>query len=924
MKSLWQSNFKTVKTTLGRHLSILLVSFLGAGVFGGLQAVVPFMQQAGDNYFEWHDLMDIRIYSPLGLNTQDIELLEDEDLVNKVQSFTTFDTLGKMDGDANFRVHSFDETAVVLQLAIGRLPNDETEAVIVVAPEDLDTFQLNQKVSLNEDTSRGYMHSYELTIVGTVTSGVYPHTKKGVSMSGNGDIDYVLFVPVSQFLSDTKNDAYLWLDGAKQLSSYSEEYAQLIDFMIPKFESMGQTQASLLYQDRKDQINESMLEYEQSKIAAEKEFAEGKARIQQAKEEIEEQRFQLQQAEEDYWANSNYMEKVLYNEGLKVFESQWNQINEAQERLDEQEEEMLQEETAVIEQLDEGKQLLQDNQIKLDSIGDPQWLVESRNENQGYAIFKGDIKSIDGLVGLFPVIFFLVAALVVLTTMTRMIEDERGLIGTLKSLGYTNRQIMTRYLFYGYSATLVGSTFGVLAGVRVFPLLIWNAYSLNYQMDSPEFTLRLWPMLFAILIMTVISSVIIFIVAYNIMKETPANLLLPKAPPEGKRIWVERRTFIWDKCSFLIKVTLRNIFLDKKRMTMTVVGVVGSTALLVTAFGLQSSADRYAEIQFEEIFYYDAVVKYTDEVTDETIKELNTYEDIEDALLIIQQTVQATATDYQGNHLYLDMIIPQDANGLKDFVALTENGKPIVFNDQSVVLTNNLARLLDIKKGDKIQLIPFDKLDTIEVEVTEITKNIDSNYLYLGNVKYQRLFDKDTSFDQMFIKTTTNNDFTRITRQLETWQEIEMINHNDTYIEWVQKSLASIDAVVYLLIIMASFLAIVVLYNVTNINIEERKREISTLKVLGFYPKESSAYIFREIVLLLIIGSTIGIFAGAILFNQVIQSLATDFYTFDQQLSPIAYVYAIAFTTFIAVMINGVMAFKIQRIDMLESLKANE
>jgi len=270
------------------------------------------------------------------------------------------------------------------------------------------------------------------------------------------------------------------------------------------------------------------------------------------------------------------------------------------------------------------------------------------------------------------------------------------------------------------------------------------------------------------------------------------------------------------------------------------------------------------------------------------------------------------------------MIIPQDANGLKDFVALTENGKPIVFNDQSVVLTNNLARLLDIKKGDKIQLIPFDKLDTIEVEVTEITKNIDSNYLYLGNVKYQRLFDKDTSFDQMFIKTTTNNDFTRITRQLETWQEIEMINHNDTYIEWVQKSLASIDAVVYLLIIMASFLAIVVLYNVTNINIEERKREISTLKVLGFYPKESSAYIFREIVLLLIIGSTIGIFAGAILFNQVIQSLATDFYTFDQQLSPIAYVYAIAFTTFIAVMINGVMAFKIQRIDMLESLKANE
>lgn len=550
--------------------------------------------------------------------------------------------------------------------------------------------------------------------------------------------------------------------------------------------------------------------------------------------------------------------------------------------------------------------------------------VMTRNDNVGYSSFIEDTERIDNIAKIFPIIFFIVATLISLTSMTRMVEEQRIEIGTLKSLGYTTLQISIKYLLYASIATIVGGILGILIGVNLIPRVIYLMYSMMYTTNELIVSYNLS---FSLLGLIISYLCIIGATIYAILKEIknyPAVLMRPKAPKSGKRVLLERIPIIWKHLNFTNKVTVRNLFRYKKRFLMTILGIGGTTSLIFAGFALKDSVSGLLPSQYENIFKYELEAISTKSLEKEDLDYVN---NIDGVINSISAKVEASSLSYKENRNDEAQIMVFDKDSkINDFIKIRDyKTKDNTYFKEGVVLTEKLASLLEVNVGDKIEVTNSTGKKT-EVEVNSIAENYLYHYVYMTDDVYEKLFAEEVKDNVIFMNTefSSEEENTAISEKLLKNNNFSRVVVTATTINMMNDTMKNLNYVVWVLIVSAGILAICVLYNLANVNISERVRELATLKVLGFYDNETHSYIEKETTILTVIGIILGIFMGYFLSIIIIKTCELDIMKFPINFSIYCYLLAIIITILFTVFVSITTYFNLKKINMIESLKSVE
>ncbi|MDO4345425.1 MAG: FtsX-like permease family protein, partial [Eubacteriales bacterium] len=581
------------------------------------------------------------------------------------------------------------------------------------------------------------------------------------------------------------------------------------------------------------------------------------------------------------------------------------------------------------EEIADAEKEIADAEKEIEDLKEPEWMVSDRSDlpdNIGYGENADRMRNIGQV---FPVLFFLVAALISLTTMTRMVEEERTQIGTLKALGYSKGAIASKYLGYALIATLAGSIVGVLLGEKFLPFVIVTAYKIIYH-HIPNIELP-YNMKFAVIAVgaALVSTLGATLAAcYKELASTPAVLMRPPAPKEGKRVLLERVTFLWKHLSFTWKSTVRNLFRYKKRFFMTIFGIGGCMALMIVGYGLRDSIMDIANLQFKEIQVYDAMVILDTESSAAAKEDLEKQVSSDVRVENYTKTMMQKDTVQIGKKLWdLYVMVPENVTEFMQFVNFRDrvSGETYELTDEGAILTEKIASELGLKVGDTIS-IEDDESGTVEVPVAAITENYLSHYIYLTPALYEKCFHEEPEYNEILFRLSEDakEQLLAVGEEFLSQDAALSVSYTETLMGQLDDMLEALDAVMIVLIISAGLLAFVVLYNLNNININERKRELATIKVLGFYDGEVSAYVYRENILITIIGIFAGVVLGIILHRFVIVTVEVDACMFGRNINLPSFLISSAFTVAFSIFVNVVMHFKLKKIDMVESLKSVE
>ncbi|MCD8077535.1 MAG: FtsX-like permease family protein, partial [Lachnospiraceae bacterium] len=657
----------------------------------------------------------------------------------------------------------------------------------------------------------------------------------------------------------------------------------------------------------------SVAEYEEGLAAleeAEKEYAEGLAEYEEGLASYEEG-------------------KAEYEDGLAEYEEGLAEVEENRQTLAdgraEYEEGLADYEEAKAEaeaEFADAEQEIADAKKDVEEIEYPEWYVLTRLTNASYYSFTSNADKVSDIAKVFPVFFFLVAALVALTTMTRMVEEERTEIGVMKALGYGRRAIFLKYLLYAGVGSVLGAVIGVLVGQWLFPTIIWNAYGIMYYYTGfktaflAQYAL---PSAFAAILSVLFA---VWAAVHGTLADCPARLMLPKAPKEGKRIFLEHIPFLWNRMKFTYKVTARNLFRYKQRFFMTIVGIAGCTALLVAGFGIRDSIGGIVDIQYNELQQYALTLELDDEATDEdreTLAEALT-ERQEDYLEIYCELLDVSCGN-ASETIYAE--VPQDAARFSEFINFRDRKthEAVVFDENAVLLTEKLANTLGVGVGDTFTLENGDGVQA-ELTVTGITENYLRGYVYVGMEAWEAAYGESPDCQTWLVKSNASGEEEEEaeTEELLKFSFLSSAQFASTLITTYDNMLGKIDYIVIVLILCAGLLAFVVLYNLIYINISERHKEIATIKVLGFHRGEVNAYIFRETFLLSIFGILAGLVAGFALHRFVILTVEVSYMMFGRKIHPVSYLYSACITMVFTVLVSLVMSRQLRRISMVESL----
>ena len=577
------------------------------------------------------------------------------------------------------------------------------------------------------------------------------------------------------------------------------------------------------------------------------------------------------------------------------------------------------------EKLADARQEIEDGQTDLDTLEMPKWYIWGRDKNISYSSFTANIDKLNAITTVFPIFFFLVAALVVSTTMTRMVEEERLQIGTMKALGYSAKTIMQKYILYALAASVSGTLVGLAVGFKAFPSIIWSAYEMMYYMPAIATPWRLSQALFSGGTLIVLS---LLVTALTCLSEVPAALMLPRAPKAGKRILLERITPLWRHFPFSWKVTCRNLFRYKKRFWMTVIGVAGCTSLLIAGFGISDSLNAIITKQYEDIFHYDLMTVVTEEdaLTQGSVQEylFDNPTVFSDSLAI---SIQSTRQEAEDGDVDVYLMVPKDLSAFGDFVDLHErvSRKATPLQEDGIIITEKLAKTLGIQAGDSITLQNEDE-EKASFTVTGVCEHYVSNYVYMSAATYEAGFQKAPVYNAAISKMPDDSLTVRdqISAVLLDNDHVASLTFTADNVKQVLNMLNSIDAVVVLIIVCAAGLAFVVLYNLSNINVAERVKEIATIKVLGFYDREVDSYVNRESYALTGIGIFFGIFGGIALHKFVITTVEVDAVMFGRSIRPVSFLYAILLTLLFSIIVSLVIGRSLKKVSMVESMKAPE
>ena len=694
-----------------------------------------------------------------------------------------------------------------------------------------------------------------------------------------------------------------------ELENKLNENLYILSVMQQKYkdgtDKLESSKSELLLGEKKLKETKATLEASEKKIANEKTKLK-------SSEKLAEEKFK--KAEEELYQRENQIEEAKLE--LKENKAKLKtELNKAKKELQEAEEKIA-----------DGEEKIKDAKKQIKKIEKPTLYILDRDSHQSFVEYEGCANSIDALAKIFPVFFFAVAALVCLTTMTRMVDEQRINIGTLKGLGYKTSQISKKYILYALIACLTGSILGLAIGFSVFPTVIFFAYGMMYSIENIVYVFSI-PIAIGI---TSLALIIIILSAYMAcrkeLKETPAILMRPKAPKSGKRILLERVPFIWNRFSFISKVTVRNIFRYKKRFLMTVLGIAGCTALILTGFGIKDSIEMILTGQYGTLFKYDMSLVIQSDMTDKQIYELRkNLSDIDEINKYEFFSYENGDIKVNNTTKEITIVVPENLEKMDKFIHLQDRKtqNPIELNNKGIVLTEKIARDLGVKAGDEIELINSDDKKA-KIKVSHITENYISHYAYISPENYIKLFEKDLDFNRLI--GILNNPSVKIedklSKKLFDIETVDGITFNTASKETFHNTIKNLNYVVLIMIISAGALAFVVLYNLTNVNISERIREIATIKVLGFYDKEVSAYIYRENIILTIIGTVVGLGLGTILHKFIMVTVEIQSMMFGRVIDISSYFIAAVLTIVLSLFVNLAMFYKLRNVKMVESLKS--
>lgn len=661
------------------------------------------------------------------------------------------------------------------------------------------------------------------------------------------------------------------------------------------------------------------LEKAKTELASkEAELKEGEAKLNAAKASLDAAEKQLN-AEKANFLEGEAKSKAEFKKAREDIENGRRELAKGKEEYEKNK-------VSVEATLKDGKDKILDAEDKIKSIEEPSWYVLNRDMNYGYVSYEDAANRVKAIAQVFPVFFFLVAALVCLTTMTRMVDEQRVDIGTLKALGYEKRDIASKYILYAALASIGGSILGLAIGFILFPTVIFDAYGIMFTVSDLILQFNVFYAIIATLAAVLTTTLAALGACYKELKETPALLMIPKAPKVGKKILLERCNFIWKRLKFTEKVTARNIFRYKKRFLMTVLGISGCTALILAGFGIKDSIRAIIDIEYGKIITYDMSVSLDSNIKTEdenALKEyLNDDERIKDSMMY---KTKNTDISFHDKSKEASLIIPEDVEKFKEFhiLRVRTSQKEVSLDEGGVVLAEKLAKELGVKKGDTIN-IKDENNKRISVPVTGIVENYVSHYAFMSRSTYESLYERDFKGNQIVakIKDTTKSLEDSISKELLEKKDVAGVYFNSGVKETYSDTIKSLNYVVIVMILAAGALAFVVLYNLTNVNISERLREIATIKVLGFYDKEVSAYVYKENILLTIIGILVGLVLGVFLHRFIMVTAEPNEIMFGRTIGVFSYIYAFGITMIFSVLVNWAMYYKLKAIKMVESLKS--
>lgn len=880
MSSAYRKNiFRTIGKSKGRFFAIMAIIVLGVGFFAGLKVTKPAMVATGNTYMREHKMYDFKLLSTYGFTEDEVIAMGETDgVISAEGSFSRDFIYISSDGkEAVLKAISVPERINTLNLRAGRMPESADECV-------LDAYQYSEKMigkelTIDESNSDDIQDSFKYSsykVVGIADSPLYLNMERGTTSLGNGRLSGFVYIPSDGFEYEYYTEMYLQCQDSYDI--YTAEYDDYIDSISDGIESELKAVADVRYTDLVNEIEE---EYNN---AVDEIYA-------QVTEQVRQEMY------------SQLMATGLTEEMIDaMFDS--GELSLPQETIDDTAEEIIAD-------------------IEMPELEKPEVYVLDRSSNTGYVCYDNDTDIVNGVARVFPVFFFLIAALVCSTTMTRMVDDERGQIGTFRALGYSNNAIMAKYLIYSGIAALSGCLIGYFAGTVIFPMAIWDAYHLLYGFgEGLEYYFSPSMLIISIAVSLICSMGTAFLACRNELRCMPADLIRPKAPAAGKRIFLEKVGILWKRMKFLHKVTARNVFRFKKRMLMMIIGISGCTALVVTGLGIRDSVSNIASFQYDEIEIHDMEATFKASITENDVSDIN--ELLGDELEGMSELYK-TAVEYHTENavktVYMVAANQDDMTGYMNFKLIS--GDKSYPGTGQVMITEKLAEIADVSAGDTITFSDGNGKD-VTLEISGVFENYVWHYAYVTPETYEKYFGESYEPNTMYVNLKSGADSYEAGAKLNDIESVMNVLVVEELKDRISDTMKLLDTVVWLVIGSAGALAFIVLFNLSNINITERVREIATIKVLGFYPRETGAYVFRENLVLTIMGIIVGLPLGVGLHGFVISQMQIDMVAFKAAILPLSYVISVITVLLFLKAVDIVMRRKIDVIDMAESLKSIE
>lgn len=971
---------RTIFGSMGRYMAILAIIALGVGFFVGVKNTKASMIETCDQYMDKFSLYDYRVISTYGFTDDDVRTMGELSEVFAAEGGIYADFFSEDRGGNSIilRAHSITEDINKLNLVEGRMPDKPDECVA-------DGFYFTEKdigktvkiADKNQQTDKDALEYGSYKIVGLARSPYYiMKGERGTTSLGDGKISAVIYMPREGFTSEYFSEIYVTCKAQGYV--FSQEYDENVGKVEKTIENTAESRAQARYDDivddAQEQIDKGKAELEEGRatFASEKnsaysklrnakytldaksrELSEGKTALAGEKAGLESKRTEasaaltsakaaLAQAQ----AQQDQQAIAIYTQAVAQAESALSQIDGGLSAISAKEREIAAGEAEIAagyeeyragmaradrefadaeRELNDAEEKLKTSQKELEDMAAAEVFMQTREDNLGFTSFESNSDIVDSIAKVFPVFFFLIAALVCSTTMSRMIEEERTQIGALRAIGYTSGRIMLKYMVYSGSAAVIGCIVGFLAGSKYFPVAIWTAYGMMFGFAPLEYYFN-WPLAVISLIVSLICSTgTTYFACRGQLSHMPAEILRPKAPKAGKRVILERVGFIWSRMRFLHKVTARNILRYKKRMIMMILGIGGCASLVLAGLGLQDSIAGISDHQYDNIEKYDVMVAFEKELTEESHQQFQ--DKYEDELRNTAVFQQSTVTLKNNGVVKSSSLIVTDDENMTGSVIMREPDNDMknvpMPGDGEAVINNKMAEMLGVEIGDEVT-VEYSDTNSTTIKVSGIYRNYVHSYMFINSETYKETSGEEYAPTMMYLTFRDGTDVHEAADDISDSGDIIAISVNEDVRERIDEMMLSLNYIIILVILCAGALAFIVLFNLSNINMTERVREIATIEVLGFYPRETGAYVFRESLILAVLGIIAGLPTGIVLHRFIMEQINVDMVSFNETIDPVSYIYAVVIVLCFTFIVDRIMRRKLKRINMAEALKSIE